>query len=254
MVEEKSFDKYQKRGSLHWQEMTSRDIRKFNAFQQGRYDWLIRTAGDLQGKQVLDLGCGDGALSYLLAREGACVTGVDNEELGLKFARENLQKIDPGKRLRCQFVSASAYQLPFPGENFDLVFLCEVIEHLAEPVKMLAEARRVLKQGGKFLLTTPYRLREFPADPNHVREYFPQEIKAMLAKYFSQVEIRLTHHVFWYGLYTYAFRHFRNRQFGKWLINALTLWFGFNPFLIAYEKPTKQDVFTQILGIAKKPE
>lgn len=252
MSGEKIFSKYRDRGSMHWREMTSRSIRRFNAFQQARYDWIIKTAGDTRGKKVLDIGCGDGALSYLLAKTGALVTGVDNEELGLKFARENFNKEDPERKLRYEFIPASAYELPLADESFDLVVSCEVIEHLQYPEKMLAEARRVLRPGGKLILTTPYRLRETPSDPNHVREFFPQELEGLVATHFRVVQTKLTHQILWYGIFTYSIRHFGNRQIGMWLINALTLWFGINPFNFDYKTPTKRDIFTEILIEAEK--
>ena len=255
MSDEKVFNKYRERGSMHWREMISRDVRVFNAFQQARYQWIIKTLGaDFTGKKVLDLGCGDGALSYLLAREGLEVTGVDNEELGIKFANENLQRVNQNNKLKYSFVVASAYELPFPSSSFDAIVHCEVFEHLAEPEKMLAEAKRVLKPGGKFVMTTPYRLVEVPADPNHIKEYFPGEVRKILERYFSGVEIKLTHHVFWYGMYTYSWKYFGNRKLGLWLINALALYFGFNPFMIDYSKPTKFDIFAQILASGRKPQ
>jgi ubiquinone/menaquinone biosynthesis C-methylase UbiE len=245
---EKDFVKYKERGSMHWRQMMSRSIRKSNAHQQARYGWVLRSVGDSKGKKVLDLGCGDGALSYWLARAGAQVTGVDNEPLGIQLAKENLHSV--GKDSQCTFVVASAYELPFPDQSFDFVVSSEVIEHVQHPEKMVAEARRVLKPGGKFVLTTPYRLTEFPNDPNHVKEYFPTEMEKMLKADFRTVEIKLTHHILWTGLFGYTFRRFKRRQFGYWFINALTLWFGHNPFMIEYPNPTKLDRFTQILAIA----
>lgn len=247
--QEKEFNKYKDRQSIHWQEMVSRDIRKFNAYQQARYDWITRTTGDLSGKEVLDLGCGDGALTYILAKRGASVVGIDNNELGLKYARQNL--VAARKRdnvLRYEFIHASVYQLPFLDARFDIVVACEVIEHLHDPARMLGEASRVLKNGGKFILTTPHRLTEIPHDKNHIKEYFPEEIKQFLEKYFVKVGIKLTHHVLWYGLYAYAFRIFRNRPLGRWLLNACVLFLGWNPFMIDYDKPEKFDRFTSILA------
>ena len=226
----------------------SRDIRKYNAFQQGRYDWIIKMAGNLKGKKVMDLGCGDGALIYWLARKGANVVGVDNEELGLKFAESNLVGQKNRYNLKYELVLASAYDLPFEDGSFDVVVNCEVIEHLAEPERMLSEVKRVLKPSGKFVLTTPYRLTEKPADTNHVKEYFPGEIRQMLQKYFPEVGVKLTHHIFWYGLYSYSFRRFKNRHFGMWLVNLLNFMTGWSPFMIDYKKPTKRDMFTQILA------
>jgi len=252
---EKEFDKYKERGSMHWQEMISRDIRKFNAIQQSRYDWIIKTAGDIKGLSILDLGCGDGSLTYLMAKKGGIVIGADNNELGISFAKENLGNVRNSEKLKYNFVVASAYGLPFPDKSFDIIACCEVQEHVQDPEKLIREAHRVLKPSGKFILTTPYRLKEQPSDSNHVREYFPTEINAMFGKFFSNVEIKLFCHVFWYGLYIYSFnrfKHFSTRHIGKLLINAVTLWFGQNPFMIDYPKPGKHDIFAQILINARK--
>jgi len=246
---EKEFVKYKERGSTHWQQMMSRDLRKFNADQQARYEWVVRMMGDIRGKKILDQGCGDGGLSYCLARRGANVVGIDTEPLGIEFAKNNLQSM--GLDSHCEFLAVPGYELSFKDGSFDCVANSEVIEHVEFPERMVAEAYRVLKPGGKLIMTTPHRLTEIPKDPNHMREYFPSEIQKLLGN-FSAVEIRLTHHIFWFGLYTYSFRAFSNRQFGKWFMNMLTLWFRFNPFLIEYPKPTKFDRFTQILAIATK--
>lgn len=150
---EREFDKYKKRGNMHWQEMISRDIRKFNAIQQGRYDWIIKTAGDIKGLPILDLGCGDGSLTYLIAKKGGIVTGVDNNELGIEFAKENLKNTKNYEKLKYDFVVASAYELPFPDKSFDIIACCEVIEHVQDPEKLIREAHRVLKPSGKFILS-----------------------------------------------------------------------------------------------------
>lgn len=252
MTQEKSFNKYRLRGSMHWLEMMSRDPRKFNAYQQARYEWILRTMGDIRGRKILDLGCGDGSLTYILTKSGAVVTGVDNEERGLEYARENLSSVDDGT-LKYEFINASAYELPFQNESFDAVVSCEVIEHLREPDRMLSESSRVLKKDGKFVLTTPYRITEIPRDPNHVTEYYPSEIRSMLGRFFADADAKSTHHMMWFGLYTYAWRALGRRTVGRWLINIPALFLGWNPFLIDYKSLTKFDHFTSILawGIKK---
>nr|UXE44956.1 ubiquinone biosynthesis O-methyltransferase, mitochondrial [uncultured bacterium] len=62
-----------------------------------------------------------------------------------------------------------------PDGFFDCVFCSEVIEHATKPEALLCEIARVLKPGGRLVLTTPIRLAEVPADPNHVHEWFPGE-------------------------------------------------------------------------------
>ena len=183
------------------------------------------------------------------------MTGVDNNELGINFAKENLKNVRNPEELKYQFTVASAYELPFQDKSFDIVVCCEVIEHVQNPEKLIGEAHRVLKPSGKFILTTPYRLRERPSDINHVREYFPTEMNAMIGKNFPDIETKLFGHVFWYGLYVYSFnrfKHFSTRRIGMLPINAATLWLGWNPFMIDYPKPEKHDIFTQILIVAKK--
>ena len=246
MSQEKNFDKYKVRGSMHWREMTSRDPRIFNAYQQARYDWIIKLSGDVRGRKILDLGCGDGCLVYLLVKNGGLVTGVDNDELGIKFANENLASRLKNSKSNYRFVCSSVYDLPFPENSFDLVISSEVIEHLKEPNRLLAEAKRVLKSSGKIILTTPYRLTETPGDHNHVKEYYPEELKKNLGEYFADVNFKLTHHMLWRSLYTYAFRHFGNRPLGRWFINIPAVLFGWNPFMFGYKKTTKFDLFTII--------
>src|SRR3989344_4834409 len=144
-MSEKEFDKYKLRGSMHWREMMSRDPRHFNAYQQARYEWIVKTSGDIAGKKVLDLGSGDGGLTYTLAKRGAIVTGVDNEPLGIEYAKKNLDSVNKEGKLKYEFICTSVYELPFQDNSFDVVVHCEVIEHLQEPKKMLSEALRVLK-------------------------------------------------------------------------------------------------------------
>lgn len=246
------FNKYKERGSLHWREMVSKDPRVFNAYQQGRYEWILRIAGDLRGKKVLDLGSGDGSFTYVLAKAGAEVVGIDNEELGLTYAAENLRSVDPHNNLKYSFKAASAYELPFESDSFDFIVCCDVIEHLNEPEKMLAEASRVLKDGGKFVLTTPYRLTEFPQDPNHVREYYPEEMKELVAKYFKDAGVRATHHMLWRSIYVHEFRWFGRRPIGRWIINILYRILKWNPFMIPYDKTSRFDAFTNISAWGSK--
>ncbi len=100
-----------------------------------------------EGSRVLEAGCGVGAQTVILAKNcpGARITSVDISAVSLEqakalIARESVSNV--------QFQRADIFNLPFADGSFDHVFICFVLEHLAEPQRALSEAHRVLKQGG----------------------------------------------------------------------------------------------------------
>lgn len=100
------------------------------------------------GSRVLDVGCGEGAtLRHLGEPEGA--TGVDLFEDKILFARAALP--------RCRFVVGSAYELPFADGAFDHVLVRDVVHHLDEPDRFVAECARVLAPGGRVDVLEPSR-------------------------------------------------------------------------------------------------
>src|SRR5689334_18191623 len=86
-----SFRKYDTRGAYHWRAL-SRNPRKHNAMFAARYQVSLDLLGDVRGLTVVDLGCGDGALSGMLARAGAKVIGVDPSPTGLSLARREFDR------------------------------------------------------------------------------------------------------------------------------------------------------------------
>lgn len=108
------------------------------------------TSTNQQKLRVLDLGCGNGSLSNLLAQQGHEVVGVEVSESGYKFATLNFPN--------CQFIQASIYELPYEKleHSFDVVISSEVIEHLLYPRELLTAAKQCLKPHGHLIVTTPY--------------------------------------------------------------------------------------------------
>jgi ubiquinone/menaquinone biosynthesis C-methylase UbiE len=96
---------------------------------------------------ILDLGCGPGSITVGLARYVAPgrVVGVDSAPEALEHARAHAaeQRMDS-----VEFVDADVYMLPFDAGSFDVVYAHQVLQHLADPVEALVEARRVLRPGG----------------------------------------------------------------------------------------------------------
>lgn len=110
------------------------------------YDTIISFV-PAQGKElkILDLGCGDGSLLERISIHRKF--GVDISEEQLAIAR--------AKGIESFLVNIDLDPLPFEDNFFDIIICTEVIEHVLVPDKLLAEASRVLKKGGKLILTTP---------------------------------------------------------------------------------------------------
>lgn len=117
-----------------------------------RYEYTLSLALEQSGGRVLDLGCSPGHLAMALAKAGFEVQGVDLNAVWL-------EKYAPGwaTRLRITHTNIEQDPMPFPGESFDLVIFTEVLEHIAitDPRVVLGEIRRVLRPGGRMLLSTP---------------------------------------------------------------------------------------------------
>jgi ubiquinone/menaquinone biosynthesis C-methylase UbiE len=99
------------------------------------------------GRRVLEAGCGTGAQTVHLAGNSpdAAITSVDLSAASLDAAR---QRVAAAGRRNVRFQQADLFALPFADGSFDDVFLCFVLEHLAEPTRALQALRRVLKPGG----------------------------------------------------------------------------------------------------------
>ena len=96
------------------------------------------------GMRVLDAGCGDGVLSFMLLERGALVTGTDISEPNIARAEERAKAMGVADKI--QFQVADSENLPFPNNSFDLVVSSHVLEHLPDFDKGLAEIFRVTKQ------------------------------------------------------------------------------------------------------------
>ena len=109
------------------------------------------------GEHVLDVGCGEGWFAAELARAGASVVGLDVAEEPLRRARQaEMQRSPSGGQPGLDLRLIDADQpWPLQDASFDVVWAGETIEHVADTAGWLSEARRVLKPGGRLLLSTP---------------------------------------------------------------------------------------------------
>jgi ubiquinone/menaquinone biosynthesis C-methylase UbiE len=107
---------------------------------------LLRDAW--RGERVLDLGCGAGRFMRALRAEGAHPVGVDIAEGALERARRNV----PGAELHLLGPDGA---IPLEDSSIDVVWCSEVLEHVPDTAGFLTEVRRVLRRGGRLLLTVP---------------------------------------------------------------------------------------------------
>ncbi|HJO22064.1 MAG: class I SAM-dependent methyltransferase [Myxococcota bacterium] len=163
--------------------------------------WL-RDAFDFNafaGKKVLEIGCGSGSASCLLARGGAEVTAIDLISQALALTRKNIET----QELAVDVRQMDAEELEFPDESFDYVFSWGVIHHSAETERIIAQIAWVLKPGGAGMCMVYNR--------DSIR-YFLHGLYFLVAKgkIFSGHTLKSVQ-----GLYTDGFyqRHWTGREF-----------------------------------------
>lgn len=117
----------------------------FNAYYERPE--MLRLAGDVTGRRVLDAGCGSGPLSAALRAKGAVVTGFDASAAMVDLARQRL-----GEDADLHVADLGA-PLPFGEAAFDVVVASLVLHYLEDWSGPLSELRRVLKPGGRLMLS-----------------------------------------------------------------------------------------------------
>lgn len=166
------------------------------------YEWIAARVG---GRRVLDMACGEGYGSAVLARSAAAVVGVDanpeaHEHARLRYRQANLS-----------FERDLVETYGRPGE-FDAVVFLQTIEHVQDPRAVLSHFREVLGSGGVAYVSTPNLLRLAPpgaeksGNPWHLKEYRAEEFAALCTSVFSHVELLGLFHARKLRLHEYALR------------------------------------------------
>lgn len=140
----------------------------------------------IQGKAVLDYGCGSGYGAAKLAERAFSVCAVDVSEEAISYARKHYAKPNLSfERIQPEL------DLPYSSNQFDVVTSFQVIEHVSDDAHYIREVYRILKPGGVFLIITPDRThRLFPLQAPwnrwHIREYSPKSLSRLIDPVFSE--------------------------------------------------------------------
>ena len=148
-----------------------------------RYGWVLET---VQGKDVLDIACGEGYGSALIATRAHSVIGIDIDKGVIEEAAQRYRDIH-----NLIFETGNATAIPLESASLDVVVSFETIEHLAEQEQMLLEIRRVLRPTGILIISSPNK-KVYSDDRGfqnqfHIKELYFNELDALLQKYFPVV-------------------------------------------------------------------
>jgi 2-polyprenyl-6-hydroxyphenyl methylase/3-demethylubiquinone-9 3-methyltransferase len=128
------------------------EFRPLHQINPLRLGWIEQCAGPLDGRRIVDIGCGGGILSEAMARKGAQVLGADLAERSLKVAQ--LHAMEAGiDNVRYREVAAEVLADEQPGQ-FDIVTCMEMVEHVPDPAAIVAACAKMVKPGGWVFLST----------------------------------------------------------------------------------------------------
>lgn len=144
---------YNQQGDRWWQPDFSLNLIKtfFNPLRVGYSKKIIdRLKIFPEEKSALEVGCGGGILTEEIACLGFFTTGIDPSEQSITTASEHSTE----RGLKINYMTGIGESLPFSDQLYDMVFCCDVLEHVQDLPKVISEISRVLKPGGVFIYDT----------------------------------------------------------------------------------------------------
>ena len=153
--------------------------------ERERVHWVC---SQVVGEQVLEVGCSQGIVSILLAREGFDVVGTEVEPGSFAYAVAEREREPEAVQERLELRLTDGGLDDVADGSFDTVILAEVVEHLVQPERLLEPVARVLRPGGRLVVTTTVGL--YP-DLDHKESLFPSDLIGWFASRFDYVDSTL---------------------------------------------------------------
>lgn len=142
----------------------------------------LSVLGIAKNRTILDIACGAGYGTRLIASTAKKVWGVDYSTEAIDYAKDHYSATN------IKYLVGDAHNIPLDNESVDVVVSLETIEHLKNPEKFIKEVKRVLKKGGKFVVSTPNDDEFIEGNKFHLHEFDLKELKKLIGDNFKNVE------------------------------------------------------------------
>jgi len=147
-VDQSEIDKFSALAHRWWDPES--EFKPLHAINPLRLSW-IKSFVDLNGKKVLDVGCGGGILAESIAQSGADTCGIDLSQKALKVAELHALEVGATLSYRSIAVEALAEEQP---EQYDVVTCMEMLEHVPDPASVVRACAKLCKPGGTLFFST----------------------------------------------------------------------------------------------------
>ncbi len=150
-----------------------------------RIQWMCQ---QVDGQRVIDIGCSQGIVSILLARQGFEVVGVDTDAGAIEYANSDRAKEPPEVQRRLTFLCSDIRDADLPERTFDTVIMGEFLEHQENPDESIRQVHGLLAGDGRLIVTVPFGL---DRSPDHRQTFYVASLHRLIYPYFAVDEVEM---------------------------------------------------------------